>query len=381
MSVQELARVPHIVSGAGARAKVGNMALNLTRRGAAVLFVADPGLAHVHAEIASSLLEAGLQPSLFKDFTGDPTIAQTDAAAAMARRIGAECVVALGGGSALDLGKTVAAMAGSADSALKYQLCEAPFPAGRLKIITLPTTSGTGAEVTRTAILTRADKAKVWLWGEETKADAVILDPELTVGLPAFITAATGIDALVHAVEAATNRNAHALNNVFAFEAIRLVGEHLLTAIREPTNLQAREGMARAAMLAGLAIDNCGTALAHNIGHALGSLKPVHHGRAVGIAMLASMEWNIARDDGRFAACARALGAGPSGADFARAYEHLLRTSGIRLDLAGEFPDLSAEKLAHQMLREENIAMINSNWRHAGADEALVLAQATLFVK
>ena len=136
-------------------------------------------------------------------------------------------MVALGGGSALDLGKAVAAIAGADAPAQTYALCAAPLPAARLKTICVPTTSGTGSETTRTAILSGPDGAKLWFWGDELKTDHAVLDPELTVSLPAGLTAATGIDALVHAVEAATNRNAHAANDLYAHEAIRLVSRHL----------------------------------------------------------------------------------------------------------------------------------------------------------
>ncbi len=207
----------------------------------------------------------------------------------------------------------------------------------------------------------------------------MILDPELTVSLPPHLTAATGIDALIHAVEAATNRNAHPANDLFAYEAIRLVTKHLLTAIREPANLAAREGLALAAALAGVAIDNCGTAIAHNLGHAMASLRPMHHGRAVGIAMLATLPWNVGDDPtGRFAACATAMGAAPTGAGFVAAYEGLLRASGMKISLAEEFRGVTAESLAAQMGRPENIAMLRSNAREVGDTDRLALARAVL---
>ena len=173
----------------------------------------------------------------------------------------------------------------------------------------MPTTSGTGSETTRTAILSDADGAKLWFWGEELKADEVVLDPELTVSLPPHLTAATGIDALVHAVEAATNRNAHPANDIYAHEAIRLVARHLVDGRREPRNLAAREGLALAAALAGTAIDNCGTAIAHNIGHAHGlaaadAPRPRRRHRHAGLPALECRR----RPDGRFAACAAAMG-------------------------------------------------------------------------
>lgn len=381
MPIHELARVPRITLGAGAHRSLPGIAASLVPPGSAVLLVADPGLAGtgMTAGIEAGLREAGYAVEVFSDIKSDPTIVQADAAAARARAGDAALLVALGGGSALDLGKAVAAIAGAAAPAEAYALCAAPLPATRLKTVCIPTTSGTGSETTRTAILSDAAGAKLWFWGEELKADAVVLDPELTVSLPPHLTAATGIDALVHAVEAATNRNAHPANDLYAFEAIRLVAAHLLTAVRDPTNLEARQGLALAAALAGTAIDNCGTAIAHNIGHALASLRPIHHGRAVGIAMLASLPWNVGRDEtGRFAACAAAMGAEATGAGFIAAYGRLVRDSGMALSVADEMAGVSAETLAAQMNRPENIAMIRSNAREAGEEDRLALARAVL---
>ena len=383
MPIRELARVPRITLGAGARRSLGPIAAELAPLGSTVLLVADPGLraGGMVDDIAGLLREAGFVVQLFTDIKSDPTIAQADAAAKVARESGATLLVALGGGSALDLGKAVAAIAGAALPAEAYALCAVPLPPARLKTICIPTTSGTGSETTRTAILSDPSGAKLWFWGEELKADAVILDPELTVSLPPHLTAATGIDALVHAVEAATNRNAHPANDVYAFEAIRLVAKHLDAAVNEPSNLEAREGLALAAALAGTAIDNCGTAIAHNIGHAMASLRPMHHGRAVGIAMLASLPWNVGDDPtGRFGACAAAMGAEPTGQGFIDAYEALLRASKIHLSVAEEFAGVSAEMLAAQMGRPENIAMIRSNARDASEADRLMLARAVLAV-
>lgn len=381
MTIHELAPVPRITLGAGARASLPSIAAGLVEPGSTILLVADPGLAvtGMTDAILSALSARGFAVEVFSDIKSDPTIVQADAAVDRARMTGARLLVALGGGSALDLGKAVAAIAGAAAPAETYALCAAPLPATGLKTICIPTTSGTGSETTRTAILSGADHAKLWFWGEELKTDQVILDPELTVSLPPHLTAATGIDALVHAVEAATNRNAHPANDVYALAAIRLVAQHLIPAVLEPTNLEAREGLALAAALAGTAIDNCGTAIAHNIGHAMASLRPMHHGRAVGIAMLASLPWNVGNDPtGRFGACAAAMGAEPTGQGFIAAYEALIRASGMALSVESEFDGISAETLATQMGRPENIAMIRSNARDASEEDRLALARAVL---
>ncbi len=379
MAVHQLSRVPRITIGAGARHEIAVLAGTMVAPGAQVLLCADPGLeaTGMIEDVADLLKAGGYRVTRFTDIKSDPSVAQADAAADLAREIRAELMVALGGGSALDLGKAVAAIAGDPAPAGAYALGAKPFPSRRLKTILIPTTSGTGSETTRTAILSDPDGAKLWYWGEELKADEVILDPELTATLPAGLTAATGIDALVHAVEAATNRNAHPANSMYAHEAIRLVARHLEAAVAHPDDLRAREGLARAAALAGIAIDNCGTAIAHNIGHALASLRPIHHGRAVGIAMLASLPWTVEGSETAFGVCAQAMGAKPTAAGFIDAYEALVRRTGLDLSLRA-FDGVTPETLAAQMERPENVAMLRSTRREAKPDDLLALAEATL---
>ena len=366
--------------GAGARNQAGGLAASLAGAGATVLLVADPGLESTGALAALEgvLREAGLAVERFTDLKSDPTLAQADAAASLARRSGARAVVALGGGSALDLGKAVAAVAGADAPAITYALCAAPLPAGRLKVLCLPTTAGTGSEATRVSILSAPDGAKLWFWGEELRADGVVLDPELTATLPPGLTAATGLDALVHAVEAATNRNVTPGNDVFAHAAIALIAGHLETAVREPGNLMAREALLRGAALAGTAIDNAGTAMAHALGHAMASLVPMHHGRAVSLAMRASLPFVVADDaDGRFAACAAAMGVEPSAAGFIAAFEGLVRGTGLDLGL-GPLAVVTPERLAAQVARPENMPMVRSTAREVGEGDLLALAGAVL---
>jgi alcohol dehydrogenase class IV len=379
MSGWDLARIPHITGGAGSRSSVGALALGRVPAGSQVLLVADPGLkaTGLADDVAGALTTSGLGVALFTEFTGDPTVAQTDAAADLARKTGAKAVVSLGGGSALDLGKAVAAIATADLSAVAYQLCELPFPKTRLASLVIPTTSGTGSEVTRTSIVTRSDKAKVWLWGDEIKADEVILDPETTVSLPKMLTAWTGIDALVHAFEAATNGNATPANNVFAHEAIRLAVKHLKRAVDDGSDIEARAGLQRAATLGGTAIDNCGTAVAHMIGHALASLKPLHHGRSVILGIMASIDWTIAGDDGRNDEAARAFGL-TSAADLPKAFNDLALSVGIDLKLGADFAGIKIDALAAQFARPENAAMRSSNRRRIEDADLLVLAEKVL---
>ncbi len=382
MSIIQLARVPEIVQGAGALETLGRTLTGRIAAGSAVLLVADPGLkdAGFIDSASASLAAAGFRVVAFTDVKSDPTMAQVDAATDLARQERASAVVAIGGGSAMDVGKTIAGIAGGSQGAAHYGLCANPFPASRLYSVCIPTTSGTGSEATRTAVLADAQHTKVWLWGDELKPALIVLDPVLTVGLPAALTAATGIDALVHALEASTNANAHAANDLYCHVAIRLVVKHLVRAVETPRDLEARGGLQWAATLGGISIDNCGTAIAHNIGHALASLRPVHHGRAVGLALRATLAWNAEHDtDGRYAAIAALMGEPRDAARLAPAFERLLRASGVKISLAGEGHDhITPADLAAQMARPENEAMRRSNKRAVADADLLTFATAVL---
>lgn len=369
-----LAPIPRIVAGPESSADLGALIREIEPEGLPLLVI-DPGLP---PEVRERIRD-GLGPCLvFDAFTADPKLAEADAGAEIARERNARIVIAVGGGSALDVGKAIAALAPATQPAAHYALCANPLPPRPLRKICVPTTAGTGSETTRTAVLSDAGGAKVWLWGPELKADAVILDPTLSVTLPPSLTAATGIDALIHALEASTNRNAHPATSLFCHEAIGLVGYNLPKALARPGDLDARGGLLWAAALAGIGIDNAGTAIAHNIGHALASLRPVHHGRAVGLAMLATLPWNVARDDGRWAGAAAAMGI--KGADaLPAAFERLLREAGIKVSLRGEgHDDATPERLAAEMAAPANEPMRRSNFRVVADADLLAFAHRIL---
>jgi alcohol dehydrogenase class IV len=373
-----LAAVPEIVFGPGRLADVGAPALALAGgRERLVLLVADPGLLGVTAAASEALASAGLEVAVFDAFHSDPSLAQVDAGAALARDTNAAVVVAVGGGSTLDIGKLIAAVAAADAPAETYALCANPLPRDPLGKICVPTTHGTGSETTRTAVVSDAGGHKLWCWGNPLRADTVILDPELTVGLPPGLTAATGADALVHAMEAATNRNANPGSDVYAFAAIRHVTRWLPRAIAQPGDLEARGMLLLAAAHAGIAVDNAGTSIAHTIGHALASLRPIHHGRAVALAMRATLPWNVEDGDARWAAVAEALGGPREASAVPGLFERLLRTSGVAITLDGA-DDLRPEDLAAEMATAANRPMRLANRRTVSDDDLLRFAHAVL---
>jgi len=369
-----LGSVPEIVFGEGRIADLASRTSAQAGSGAPVLIVADPALAPlgITARAVSALAAAGHAAQVYEGFKGEPKASDVDAAAALARDTGARAVIGLGGGSALDTAKLVASCAVSGLAASAYALRASPLPSNRLPIIAVPTTAGTGSEVTRTSVFANDQKQKVWAWGDELKPDVAILDPELTLAVPPQVTAATGLDAIVHAIEACTSKHRNPANDVYAHKAISLISANLVTAIANPGDLEARGALLLGACLAGIAFDNTGTALAHNISHALADLTPIPHGRATGLGMLATIDWVAEGCPAAFAGVARAMGA----ADAVKAYDHLVRATGIKISLAGDGLDLSRpELLADRMAAPAQAPMRKASARYPGDADLLMLAR------
>jgi alcohol dehydrogenase class IV len=346
---------------------------------ARILLVADRSIATLDRVVAmrERLAMAGPQAVMYAEITGEPDVARVEAAAAVGRSAGAQLVIAVGGGSAIDAGKLAAVTILGEAPLDAYALCATPLPRRTLPIIALPTTAGTGAEATRTAVFTNSHGHKVWAWGEELRPALAVLDPVLSMTLPQRLTAWTGLDALVHAIEAATNRRANPLVSASALHAIRLVARHLGTALDEPGNIDARGGMLVAAALAGSAIDNAGTGIAHALGHAMGSLAHVHHGRAVALALAAALEANQEAAPRAHAEVAAAMGVLPK--DLVATYDRLLDEVEVGRDLSdvGLGPE-QADALFATTLAPENQPMLQANCRHFTEEELRELVATVL---
>lgn len=307
-----LGRVPEMVFGAGECRGVASHAAALCGSGDArtAMLVVDAGLAELGLArpLADDLNQAGLRTVVFDRVAGEPKAARIDEASELARRSGAGLVIGMGGGSALDIAKSVASIATADADAMHYACGNNPLPKSVLPKICLPTTAGTGSEMSRTNVFSGPDGRKVWIWDDITKPDLVVLDPELTLSLPPDLTAWTGLDALTHALEACTNKRRFAAADIYAHLALTLNSRALPAAVADGGDSPARGHMLLGSAYAGTAIDNCGTAIAHNISHALAALAPVHHGLATALALEATLAWSVAEDDGPFDRAARACG-------------------------------------------------------------------------
>lgn len=372
--------VPEILFGAGRLSEIAPKAEALVGKGASLLLVADPALkSHGITDAArDALSKAGFETHVYDGFSGEPKAQDVDIAAGLARKAKAKLVIGLGGGSALDTAKLAACCAVSGLPASAYALCATPLPANHIPVIAVPTTAGTGSEVTSISVFADAEGVKVWAWGPELKPCLAILDPELSITLPADVTAATGLDAIVHAIEAATNKQRQPGNDLYCHKALSLIAENLVTAVNDPQNIEARGAMLLGSCYGGIGIDNCGTALAHNISHAVANLAAIPHGRATGLAMLATMDWVMEGNRQAFAAVAHAMGADNP----VKAYEELVRASGISTAVAGDgLSGVTPEHLARHMAAPANAPMRKSTVRYPADADLVRLADRFLSLR
>ena len=375
-----LGRQAAIVSGPGTAAQVGSLCEELMGGPCRVLLIADPALValQVLAPVETALRDAGHFVATFSGLTSDPKESAVDGAVARARSMKADCVVAAGGGAALDVGKLAAALIAAQARCADYRLAACAMPFRKHGLICIPTTAGTGAETTATSIISDPAGVKNWFNGPSLRADIAILDPQLTVSLPPFWTFYTGLDALVHAIESRTNRYRFDENDRQAERAIALVADNLERAVTEPNDLSARGAMLHGAALAGASISNTGCAIAHNIGHALGSLAAIPHGRAVSAALVKTLDWSMTVNREAYGAIAPLLGISDE-RGIATWCNTVAERCGQSLDLtAEERSAVSGDALAAAMVDPANIAMLHSTARDATDADIRDLAHAVV---
>ncbi|HEX3210021.1 MAG TPA: iron-containing alcohol dehydrogenase [Geminicoccaceae bacterium] len=373
-------RVPEVHFGPGRGRAIADDAARIGHPSKPVVLVADRAMVQlgVADRLTAALEAAGAEVARFDDIAGEPSELQVEAATDFVRFNAAGLVICLGGGSAMDIGKIAATIACTGDSPIDFAMERRPLPRRAVPKICLPTTAGTGSEFSSTNVFADGAHKKVWIWGPETKPERVVLDPELTVSLPPELTAWTGLDAFAHALEASTNVRQHPWTNLNAHRALHLIAGAVETAVHEPGNLVARGQMLVGAAHAGIAIDTCGCALAHNISHALAALGPVHHGLATALALEVVLPWQVAADRGAFAAAAEACGLGPDAAALPGWYSDLLTRCGVERRLPAAFREVSVAALAAEMRAPETQPMCQANVRPVGDADVDRFAAAML---
>ena len=321
--------------GAGARKGAGEHLRNagLTRP----LVVTDKALAALPllGEFLTHL--KGLEVAVYAGVAGNPIASQVMDGAAAFRAHNADCVIGLGGGAALDVAKVVGLMATRAGDIIEYAWDHPQVRAieGELPyFIALPTTSGTGSEVGRSSVVSEDDTHhKRVIFNPKLLARAVFADPELTLGLPPAITAATGMDALTHNVESFLSPAWHPLCDGIALEGARLAAQSLVQAVKEPGNLAARSDMMMASMMGAIAFQKDLGAV-HSCAHALGAVCDMHHGLANALMIDSVLAWNYEAVPDKFARLAQACNTPGGGAGFVPWLKSLKREIGITGTLA-----------------------------------------------
>ncbi|MCM0614189.1 iron-containing alcohol dehydrogenase [Marinobacter sediminum] len=263
--------------------------------GHSVLLVTDPGLikAGLLSAATDSLDQAGVHYRVFDGVVADPPVAVVEAALAEARAANIDGVIGFGGGSSMDVAKLIALLIGGGEN-LEDVYGVGQAKGQRLPLIQIPTTAGTGSEVTPISIITVGETEKKGVVAPQLLPDIALLDAELTLGLPAPVTAATGIDAMVHAIESYTSASANnnPVSRALAREALRLLGANIEAAVKEGDNVQARSDMLLGAMLAGQAFANSPVAAVHALAYPIGGIFHVPHGLSNALVLPHVMRFN-----------------------------------------------------------------------------------------
>ena len=269
-------------------------------------FMVSSGLVR---RVLDPLAEAGINPPLFSDTVSDPTDTVVQAGVSALRAAGdIDCLIGFGGGSSLDTAKAIAILAAGGGRMRDWKVPRSVDLAA-LPIIAIPTTAGTGSEVTRFTVITDTERnEKMLIAGLAALPAAAIVDYELTFTVPPRTTADTGIDSLTHALEAYVSRRANPVSDTYALRAMALIARNLRTAYAEPSNALAREAMMLGATLAGLAFSNASVALVHGMSRPIGAHFHVAHGLSNAMLLPAVTRFSLPAALPRYAEAARAMG-------------------------------------------------------------------------
>ncbi|MGB9866856.1 MAG: iron-containing alcohol dehydrogenase [Bacillota bacterium] len=294
--------------GVGALKNLGDELKRLGTKRA--LLVCDPGIvqAGVSEQVVSIMKKEGVEYEIFSQVELEPSTDNVEEAARVVRQGQYDVVVGLGGGSSLDVAKGAAVLATNGGSIRDYVGVEV-IPKPGLPTVLIPTTAGTGAEVTLNAIFTfRDEQVKKGVVSRHLRAAVAIVDPELTLSCPPKVTAATGMDALTHAIESYVSIKATPQTDIYALEAIRLIGRSLRRAVALGSDIKVRTDMAWGSFMAGVSLANAGVGAVHALAYPLGGRFHVSHGVANALLLPYVLEFNLIGALEKFCNVAQALG-------------------------------------------------------------------------
>ncbi len=359
-----------IVFGAGASKQIGGKLKQLDVK--RVLLVADKGVAGAGLleGIKASVADEGIVFAEFLDVVPNPTVKNVYEGLSAYKEGKCEAIVAVGGGSVLDTGKTIAMMANETGHLLDFAGYET-FQNPPAPLIAVPTTAGTGSEVTQWAVITDEDQHyKLSYGGRFFISKVAVVDPLLTLSMPKKLTAETGMDALTHAVEAFTATNATPYSNAFAEKAIRLIYNNLLTAYEDGRNVEARTNMMYGQMLAGLAFSNSAIGTVHGLAHQLGGLYNTPHGLANAMLLPYVMEFNKSYCEEKYAQVRSFFEDGRSieGAPGADGAIELVKKMSQALGIPEKLRDIGVEESSLETLADMSIKDLSNRFNARPVD-------------
>jgi alcohol dehydrogenase class IV len=386
-----------LVFGRGAVRDLGR--LFARRKFDKAFVVTDPRLveAGLFDQVADPLREAGIVVEVFDGGEPEPAIATAENAINRAWKNPPDCIIGLGGGSNMDLAKivaTVLAHGGSPDGYFGFDRIPGPVK----PLVCVPTTAGTGSEVSHAAVLTDAkNHIKVSTLSQFLRPALAVVDPALTDRCPKQVTADSGIDALTHAVEAYTATDfdvleepggvcayegRYPLGECLAEKAIELIGKHLVNVVEDGSNREARDGMALAATLAGLAFSNCGVALVHGLEYPLGGALHCSHGAGNGLLLPHVMRFNLPERTPALARIAQFLGEDIAGMTESAAAERAIQAVDRireRIGVPGRIRDLGGRREQLPEFAKKSFAikrLLATNPRRASEADLLAILEA-----
>lgn len=299
--------IPELVYGEGAINLVCHHIKSFSAK--KVLLVTDPGIKQAGwlKKVEDDLIQEGIEYVLFKDVKPNPKDFEVMAGAKVYKENGCDIIVVIGGGSPMDCAKGIGIVSTNNKHILEYEgVDEVPIPGPPL--ICIPTTAGTSADVSQFAIITDTTRnVKIAIISKTVVPDVSLIDPETTTTMPSELTAATGIDALVHACEAYVSDISSPITDLNALEAIHLINENLINAINNPYEMKYRNNMMMASLLAGMAFSNASLGLVHSMAHSLGGLLDLAHGVCNAILLEHVIDYNFESAQDKYTQIGQAL--------------------------------------------------------------------------
>lgn len=334
----------------------------------------------VAGKVTGVLDDAGIAYEIFSDLKPNPTVKNVQAGVEAFRRSDADAIVAVGGGSAMDTAKAVGIIAANPAFGDVVSLeGAAPTVTRSVPVFALPTTAGTAAEVTINYVITDEENTKKMVCVDPKDIPAVaVIDAELMAAMPKGLTAATGMDALTHAIEGYVTKGAWTLTDMFELKAVELIARWLPAAVENGADTEAREGMAVAQYIAGMGFSNVGLGLVHGMAHPLGAFYDIPHGVANALLLPYVMQYNMESSPAKFGDVARAMGVDTAGMDTrqaAQAAVDAVRALAVRVGIPQRLSSLGVREEDLPRLAASALADVCTpgNPRDTNAEEILAL--------